>query len=86
VFTGITDYIIVTNVTYQGFVASDSLVYVVLDGKEVVRHGLEGELVQERGDRVKPSVNNQQLGPILLGALGGKYGMSVVCGLLKKLY
>lgn len=37
------------------------LVDVVLDGQQVVAHGLEGELMEDWGDRVETSVQDDQL-------------------------
>lgn len=37
------------------------LVDVIFDGEQVVAHGLEGELMQHGGDRVKRPVQDDQL-------------------------
>lgn len=39
----------------------DILVDVVFDGQQVVAHGLEGELVQDGGDGIEGSVQDDEL-------------------------
>ncbi len=48
------------------------LVDVVLNGQQVVAHGLEGELMQDRGDGVKRPVQDDQLWASLVGTLQRK--------------
>ena len=49
-----------------------SLVDIVLNGQQVVAHGLESELMQDGGHRVKSSVQDDELRASLIWTLGGK--------------
>lgn len=46
-----------------------ALVHVVLDLQQIVGHGLQSELVKQRGDAVEAAVEDQQLRPGFLGSL-----------------
>ena len=53
------------------------LIDVVLDRQQVKGHGLEGQLVQQRGDGVKAAVQDQQLGA-RLAEMGETWSVSYV--------